>query len=299
MRSIVCPEYAAFLEVADVSKRSAEGPHNPDYRRRHWPGPFDGLTVRRVGREFISRRSPGRASEKDRRRNSRSRRTRRIFPRRHSKLRHSGKDNRGGRKRIRQRGHAGKQRRRQLHCPYRKTLAQRIQRGSGHRSSRYIFLHACVGQEMDRSQAARNNSEHCRNLCLCQLRLGIRRPFGLRKSRRAGAHSLAVEWARHHIRLNAIAPGPFPTEGAWSRLLPSKDLEERARNYHPMKRFGRHEELANIAAYLLSEQATYVNGECVVIDGGLWLRGAGEFNDFVDLPETAWDMLENARKSKG
>src|ERR1700693_1911065 len=67
--------------------------------------------------------------------------------------------------------------------------------------------------------------------------------------------SLAVEWAEYHIRLNAIAPGPFPTEGAWSRLLPSKDLEERARNHHPMKRFGRHEELANLAAYLLSEQA--------------------------------------------
>ncbi|MFZ3217207.1 MAG: SDR family oxidoreductase [Candidatus Acidiferrales bacterium] len=108
--------------------------------------------------------------------------------------------------------------------------------------------------------------------------------------------SLAVEWARHHIRLNAIAPGPFPTEGAWSRLLPSKELEERAKMHHPMGRFGRHDELANLAVYLLSNQADYVNGECVVIDGGLWLRGAGEFNDFLDLPDTAWDMLESARK---
>jgi len=112
----------------------------------------------------------------------------------------------------------------------------------------------------------------------------------------AMTRSLAVEWARHHIRLNAIAPGPFPTEGAFSRLLPSKELEERAKNDHPMKRFGRHEELANLAAYLLSEQAEYVNGECVVIDGGLWLRGAGEFNDFIDLPDAAWDMIEAARK---
>jgi len=112
----------------------------------------------------------------------------------------------------------------------------------------------------------------------------------------AMTRSLAVEWARHRIRLNAIAPGPFPTEGAFSRLLPSKDLEERARTHHPMKRFGRHEELSNLAAYLLSEQADYVNGECVVIDGALWLRGAGEFNDFVDLPDAAWDMLEQARK---
>jgi NAD(P)-dependent dehydrogenase (short-subunit alcohol dehydrogenase family) len=85
----------------------------------------------------------------------------------------------------------------------------------------------------------------------------------------AMTRSLAVEWARHHIRLNAIAPGPFPTEGAWSRLLPSKELEERA---------------------------DYVNGECVVIDGGLWLRGAGEFNDFLDLPDAAWETLESARR---
>jgi NAD(P)-dependent dehydrogenase (short-subunit alcohol dehydrogenase family) len=112
----------------------------------------------------------------------------------------------------------------------------------------------------------------------------------------AMTRSLAVEWARHHIRLNAIAPGPFPTEGAFSRLLPSKELEERAKDSHPMKRFGRHEELANLAAYLLSEQADYINGECVIIDGALWLRGAGEFNDFVDLPDAAWDVIESARK---
>ncbi|MFZ0213678.1 MAG: SDR family oxidoreductase [Candidatus Acidiferrales bacterium] len=112
----------------------------------------------------------------------------------------------------------------------------------------------------------------------------------------AMTRSLAVEWARYRIRMNAIAPGPFPTEGAWSRLLPAKELEERARQSHPMKRFGRHEELANLAAYLLSDFSEYVNGECVVIDGGLWLRGAGEFNDFVDFPDAAWEMLEAARK---
>ena len=112
----------------------------------------------------------------------------------------------------------------------------------------------------------------------------------------AMTRSLAVEWARYRIRMNAIAPGPFPTEGAWSRLMPAKELEDRARNHHPMKRFGRHEELANLAAFLLSDLSEYINGECVVIDGGLWLRGAGEFNDFVDFPEAAWDMLESSRK---
>ena len=112
----------------------------------------------------------------------------------------------------------------------------------------------------------------------------------------AMTRSLAVEWARHHIRLNAIAPGPFPTEGAWSRLIPTKDFEEHARNSHPMKRFGRQEELANLAVYLLSPQADYVNGECVVIDGGLWLRGAGEFNDALDIPDAMWDAFEQSRK---
>ena len=107
--------------------------------------------------------------------------------------------------------------------------------------------------------------------------------------------SLAVEWAKYKIRLNAIAPGPFPTEGAWSRLMPSADFEKHVLNSHPMKRFGRHEELANLAVFLISEQSEYLNGECVVIDGGLWLRGAGEFNDLADLPEAVWEKMENQR----
>jgi NAD(P)-dependent dehydrogenase (short-subunit alcohol dehydrogenase family) len=111
----------------------------------------------------------------------------------------------------------------------------------------------------------------------------------------AMTRSLAVEWARHRIRLNAIAPGPFPTEGAWSRLMPTADFEKRALEAHPMKRFGRHEELADLAVYLVSEQSGYVNGECVVIDGGLWLRGAGEFNDAVEIPDAAWEAMEAAR----
>ena len=110
--------------------------------------------------------------------------------------------------------------------------------------------------------------------------------------------SLAVEWAKYNIRLNAIAPGPFPTEGAWSRLMPSREFEEHARNSHPMKRFGRHEELTNLAAFLISDMAQYINGECVVIDGGQWLQGAGEFNDLLMLPESVWEQMESARRKK-
>jgi NAD(P)-dependent dehydrogenase (short-subunit alcohol dehydrogenase family) len=110
--------------------------------------------------------------------------------------------------------------------------------------------------------------------------------------------SLAVEWAKYHIRLNAIAPGPFPTEGAWSRLMPSKQFEEHSRDKHPMKRFGRHEELTNLAAFLISDMSEYINGECVVIDGGQWLRGAGEFNDLSMLPDAVWEQMEAERAKK-
>jgi len=110
--------------------------------------------------------------------------------------------------------------------------------------------------------------------------------------------SLAVEWAKYKIRLNAIAPGPFPTEGAWSRLVPSKEFDNRARESHPMKRYGRHEELTNLAAFLISDMSEYINGECVVIDGAQWLRGAGEFNDLLELPEAAWEQMEAARTRK-
>jgi len=111
----------------------------------------------------------------------------------------------------------------------------------------------------------------------------------------AMTRSLAVEWARHRIRLNAIAPGPFPTEGAWSRLM-TEAFDEKALARHPMHRFGKPQELADLAVYLISPQSEYVNGECVVIDGGQWLRGAGEFNDLVDLPDSAWEAMEAARK---
>jgi len=110
--------------------------------------------------------------------------------------------------------------------------------------------------------------------------------------------SLAVEWARYQIRLNAIAPGPFPTEGAWARVIPSAEYEEHHRRRHPMQRFGKHEELTNLAVFLLSPQAGYINGDCVTIDGGQWLRQGGQFNDLLEVPTAVWDEMEKARRKK-
>jgi len=100
----------------------------------------------------------------------------------------------------------------------------------------------------------------------------------------AMTRSLAVEWtSAYDIRLNAIAPGPFPTDGAWAALVPDpKAAEEEVRKRIPLKRFGEHSELADLAAYLMSPMSGYINGTCVDIDGGEWLQGAGEFNRFVE-----------------
>lgn len=89
--------------------------------------------------------------------------------------------------------------------------------------------------------------------------------------------SLAVEWAEYGIRLNAIAPGPFPTEGAWSRLMPSEQLQEMSRRRIPLGRFGEPHELAELAAFLLSDATSYMSGECVTIDGAGWLASGGQF----------------------
>ncbi len=96
--------------------------------------------------------------------------------------------------------------------------------------------------------------------------------------------SLAVEWARHGIRVNAIAPGPIPTEGAFSRLIPTPELATKRRERIPAQRFGTPEELAELAAFLVSDAASWMRGEVVTFDGGEWLRGAGEFNDLLDDP---------------
>ncbi|WP_068785842.1 SDR family oxidoreductase [Paenibacillus phocaensis] len=111
--------------------------------------------------------------------------------------------------------------------------------------------------------------------------------------------SLAVEWAPYGIRQVAIAPGAFPTEGAGSRLSPTPELEAKLSGRVPLGRTGRPRELADLAAFLVSDAAAYINGEVVTIDGGEWLRGAGQFSDLAEVTDEEWDRLsELTRKGK-
>ncbi|MGM1430559.1 SDR family oxidoreductase [Sphingobacterium lactis] len=105
--------------------------------------------------------------------------------------------------------------------------------------------------------------------------------------------SLAVEWGKYGIRHNAIAPGPFPTKGAWDRLLPGELAQKfDFKNRVPLKRVGEHQELANLAAFLISDFAGYINGEIISIDGGEWLQGAGQMNGMEAIPAEMWDTIE-------
>ena len=108
--------------------------------------------------------------------------------------------------------------------------------------------------------------------------------------------SLAGEWGKHGIRLNAVAPGPFPTEGAWSRIMPTPEIQQLFEGRIPLGRVGRHEELANLATYLLSDQAGFISGELVYIDGAEHAFGGGEFNVLDAVSSETWDALAAARK---
>ena len=111
--------------------------------------------------------------------------------------------------------------------------------------------------------------------------------------------SLAVEWGKYNIRFNGIAPGPFPTKGAMDRLLPEalREKLDISQN-NPLKRTGKHEEIADLAAYLLSDYAAFINGEIVTIDGGEWLQGAGQFNFLEQVSPEMWDALLAVTKKR-
>ena len=101
------------------------------------------------------------------------------------------------------------------------------------------------------------------------------------------------------MRFNAIAPGPFPTKGAWDRLLPGPLVKkfDPAKKV-PLGRVGAHQELANLAAYVVSDFGAYLNGEVVVLDGGEWLKGAGQFNMLDKIPKALWTVLKKAMLKK-
>lgn len=110
----------------------------------------------------------------------------------------------------------------------------------------------------------------------------------------AMTQSLAVEWGKYGIRLNAVAPGLFKTEGAWKNLMPP-GFEEKIATKNPMHRLGTHEELVNLAAFLMSDGASYINGDCITIDGGEWVQGAGQFNALLTMTDKDWAAMQ--RKS--
>jgi NAD(P)-dependent dehydrogenase (short-subunit alcohol dehydrogenase family) len=110
--------------------------------------------------------------------------------------------------------------------------------------------------------------------------------------------SLAVEWGNRDIRMNAIAPGPIPTQGAFSRLLPHSGLEAAALDRNPLHRFGTIEELANLAAFLVSDGSVYINGEVIRMDGGEFLQGAGEFSALGRvLTDKDWESLRPRKRT--
>ncbi|MGF1456475.1 MAG: SDR family oxidoreductase [Alphaproteobacteria bacterium] len=111
--------------------------------------------------------------------------------------------------------------------------------------------------------------------------------------------SLAVEWGPHGIRLNAIAPGPFPTKGAWERLSPGQatDGSESSVSGNPMGRVGQMHELTNLATFLLSPGCDYLTGQTIAIDGGAHLASGGNFSSLAKLDDEDWEEIRSMIKS--
>ena len=108
--------------------------------------------------------------------------------------------------------------------------------------------------------------------------------------------SLAAEWGGYGIRLNATAPGPFPTEGAWDKLNPIPDTASSATSTAtvPMRRFGQMHELTNLITFLLSDACDYLTGQTIAIDGGQHLAGPGTFADLANLTPAQWQAARES-----
>jgi len=115
----------------------------------------------------------------------------------------------------------------------------------------------------------------------------------------AMTRSLAVEWGGRGLRFNAVAPGPFPTEGAWSRLLPTEELAREFETRNPLGRPGEHRELADLVCFLLADGSAYINGDVITIDGGEWLKGAGQFSALGDrLTQAEWTAFRQRNRPR-
>lgn len=113
---------------------------------------------------------------------------------------------------------------------------------------------------------------------------------------RAVTRSLAVEWGHKGIRVNGISPGPFKTEGAWNNLMPSEDVEKFMSRRNPMGRLGTVKDMVDTILFLLGDNASFINGEIITVDGGEWLEGAGQFNQMREMGDEIWEMMKERRK---
>ena len=108
----------------------------------------------------------------------------------------------------------------------------------------------------------------------------------------AMSKSLAAEWGRYGMRFNCLSPGPFETEGAFSRLDPTGEFKKMAKELIPVGRIGDVEEVANLALYMISDYASWLNGSVIVLDGGKLPFTAGDFNQLVKIEPDQWDVME-------